>query len=192
MGVQGILSAIEREVAQEVQELEHDAELRIAEILREAGQRVELETERFVADRIDREERLRTRKVHSARVASSRAIADVRHGVFERLFDEATGRLAEMRPSPGYPDLLEALIADAATGICDACTIHVDPADLAIAEDVARKMGGGVSAVADIQTIGGAVVSSADGRVARDNTFEARLGQLRDGCAQQIWEVLEG
>jgi len=192
MGVQGILSAIEREVAQEVQELERDAELKIAEILREAEHRVQQETERFVAERTDREERLRTRKVHSARVASSRAIADVRHGVFERLFNEATGRLAQLRPAPDYPELLEALIEDAAIGICDDCTIHVDPADLAVAEDVARKMGNGASAVADIQTIGGAVVSSADGRVARDNTFEARLGQLRDGCAQQIWEVLEG
>ena len=192
MGVQGILSAIEREVAQEVQELEHDAELRIAEILRETEQRIEQETARFVADRIDREERLRTRKLHSARVASSRAIADVRHGVFERLFDEATGRLAQLRPTPGYPELLEALIADAAAGICDDCTIHVDPADLVIAEDIARKMGAGAFAIADLQTIGGAVVTSADGRVARDNTFEARLSQLQDGCAQQIWEVLEG
>lgn len=192
MGVEGILSAIEREVALEVDTLEREAENRIAEILRDAEQRVQHETERFVAERVDREERLRTRKVHSARVASSRAVADVRHGVFERLFEDATNRLAALRQTDGYPDLLEALILDASTGICEGCVVHVDPSDLGIAERIVAKMGDGASAVGNIQTIGGARVSSRDGRVVRDNTFEARLGQLRDGCAKQIWEVLEG
>ena len=192
MAVDGIIRAIERQAADEAARIERDALERAAQIRDQARDRAERETERYVAERVDREERLGSRRLHSAEIAKNRAIADVRLQVFEEMFNRAFAELATMRGrSAEYESTLESLIRDAAAGLEGACTIHVDPADESLATSLATRAGLKATVVGDLSTIGGASVSSCDGRVTNDNTFESRLAQVRESCGKRIWEILE-
>ena len=192
MAVDGIIRAIEGQAAIKAERLEREAFERAAQIREQARERAERETERFVAERADREERTASRRVHSAEMAKNRAIADVRHDLFEELFTASYDQLATLRSRPAeYERALEALIRDAAAGLGGACTIHVDPADESLATKIIGVLGLEARVVADLHSIGGATVASCDGRTTNDNTFEARLAQIRESCAQRIWEMLE-
>lgn len=192
MAVDGIIRAIERQAADEAARIERDALERAAQVRDQARDRAERETERYVAERSDREERLASRRLHSAEIAKNRAIADVRLQVFEELFRRAFDDLATMRSrGPEYERTLGALIGDAAAGLEGACTIHVDPADERLATSLAAARGLKATVIGDLATIGGASVSSCDGRITNDNTFESRLTQVRESCSQRIWEILE-
>lgn len=191
MAPQGILRAIEQQAASKAAEIEREASDRAAEIVREAEERAQRETDRFVAERVEREERASARKLHSAEIARNRAVADVRAQVFSALFAEAERELATLRTTPGYVDTLGGLIRDASAGLALPCKVHVDAADVSAASEAVSRSGIDAEVLGDITTIGGAIVSSCDGRTTNDNTFEARLGRIREECARDIWEVLE-
>lgn len=191
MAPQGILRAIDSQAAAKASELEREAEERAADILREAEERAQREADRFVAERVEREERATARKLHSAEIAKNRAVADVRSQIFGQLFEQAKSELSTLRSTAGYPAMLAALIEDAARELAKPCVVRVDPADADVAQEAVKLAGLDAEIKPDFSTIGGAVVVSCDGRTANDNTFEARLARIREDCARDIWEVLE-
>jgi vacuolar-type H+-ATPase subunit E/Vma4 len=106
-----------------------------------------------------------------ARVHASSAIRSAREAAFASTLAGVRARLAGVRETDGYPQLLEALLAESRAALPGARELRVDPRDVGLATPLAE----GLSVEATLATWGGLELAGDDGRTIR-NTFEERLG----------------
>lgn len=104
--------------------------------------------------------------------------------------EAASARLLELLADASAParlreELLRYLGRDRA-----ALVLHVDPRDEALARELVEKRGLRAAVVADIETAGGLVATSADERVVVTNTVEARLERARATLADEVDRAL--
>lgn len=181
--------------------LEEQAEAECGQILRSAREQADA----IVGEARDEADRMKQARVelaaaaarhrgaqtlNSARLENRKEMAAVRDRAVERAFDEAERRLAGMRSDARYAATFEGLATQALDAIesYGACTLHVAPADAALAEKVAAGRGCAVEATQDYA--GGAAVSAKDGRIVVRNTFEDRLAKVRRNAQSHVAEML--
>ena len=70
--------------------------------------------------------------------------------------------------------------------------VHVDPRDQALAGEILARSFPAAELIADLTTLGGAVVTSADDRIRIDNTFEARLVRATEVHRRELARQLFG
>ena len=100
----------------------------------------------------------------------------------------------ELLYSPEYPALLCGLALDALENQGADASAHVDPRDVDVmAQCLAEgsKRYALISVIGDIETAGGVIAESSDGKISCDNTFEARLARENAMKSKEIWEVLQ-
>lgn len=113
----------------------------------------------------------------------------------ERVTRSAMERISSMPRDSNYERIIELLLEEAAAAVGSA-ELVVRPAkpDVAVAKRVISRLSRtkrfkGISMALSeeaVDSIGGVVVSSADGRVSYDNTFEARLERSRENIKAAI------
>lgn len=113
----------------------------------------------------------------------------------ERVMKSAMERISSMPRDSNYERIIELLLEEAAAAVGSA-ELVVRPAkpDVAVAKRAISRLSRtkrfkGISMALSeeaVDSIGGVVVSSADGRVSYDNTFEARLERSRENIKAAI------
>ena len=186
MAIEDILVAVDGQAEAEIERILADADDRAREIIAQAHRKKQAEIERFVAEKVELQRKESERQINAAHTANRRALADVRRGVFEAVFVLAEERLQTLRHDPAYPKILPRLIDEAVAGIKGKCHVHVDKRDV----DLVTGTYCGSLVTGDLETAGGAVVVSEDGRVKRSNTVEDRLERIHDERVREISEVL--
>jgi vacuolar-type H+-ATPase subunit E/Vma4 len=174
-----LLRALEREVAEELAEQREQSRREAAAILAAAVAEARHLRRRLVAEAeagaTAEAERRRTR----ARLAAAAEVRAAREDAHQRLVATVRDRLAGLRDRDDYPRLLEALLREAAAVLGGAAlTVRVDPKDAALIADrlsnAAVSTDGAPSVRPDLETAGGVVLDTTEGRLV-DNTVEERL-----------------
>lgn len=167
--------------------MERDADRRIQEVRRQTQATIDEEREnvRRHADELQRRiisegeaqiEVERHQRLYRAREEVKASLARLRGEYEQRVIGFAKERLADGRGDDGYPGVLERLVNEALASLGEpGARVHVDPRDERLAREVLARSDTAVEMIADLSTMGGAVVMSSDDRIRIDNTFEARL-----------------
>jgi vacuolar-type H+-ATPase subunit E/Vma4 len=190
MAIEDIFKALEDQADGEVNQILHVATVQADSVEHEARD----EAERITSSRISAAEdavRAKAAKaVNAARLQVRRDLAEVRDNSVDAVFALAKERLVAMHGTAEYERVFASLAKEALTGIDAECEIQVAAADAALADKVAGELGLTYTVVPTLDTIGGLVISTHDGRVVRRNTFESRLLKVRTVAGARIAEVL--
>lgn len=114
------------------------------------------------------------RRIARARLEAKNTLRAAREEAFELLLAEVRSRLAVLRGTSGYRGVLRALLREGLAALPDARLVRVDPRDEGLAAELVRESRADLAVEPSFETLGGLVLESGDGRVAR-NTFEERL-----------------
>ncbi|MBN2404463.1 MAG: V-type ATP synthase subunit E [Coriobacteriia bacterium] len=190
MAIEDIFKALDEQADAECSELVRAAEGQAAAVLAEANAQ---------ADRV-REQRLqgarelvgqRTGKtINAAKLDNKKHLAAVRESVVKQVFEDAAVRLGALRATEEYESVFRALAEEALAGVEGECTMHVDPADAGLAEKAAKELNASCTIDPSLQTSGGVVVSTENGRILRSNTFETRLAKSHEFTYARVSEIL--
>lgn len=192
MSIEDILQALDDQCRQECQEIFNRAEVEAKQIIERAHVEAEAIRQARLAKVKAEAESETTSMLYSARLKSKNAIIRAKEELADRALTEAEGRLGGLRSRPDYAAVMEGLIREGLSRISGRVVVHVDPADRETADSIMRGLGMDYELLADIETIGGAVVSDAEGRVQIVNTVEERLNRAREKLRMEVSGILFG
>ncbi len=190
MAIEDIFRALEEQADAECAEILRVAEAQASSIRDEAHR----EAERTKAQKLAAVEDVIVSRVgktiNAARLENRKALAAVRDGAVEKAFDGALERLGAMRGGADYERVFRALVEETLTGVTGECDVLVDPADVALAEKVAKAVNPTCVVKPEISTVGGLIAVTVGGKVTRRNTFESRLEKAHSLAQAQVAEIL--
>jgi len=168
-------------------------------ILREAADRLRLREEREEAIAKALAERTFRQRVQASELKMQSHLDRVRWNLVQDVEQRLEERMRRFtHDEPSYGNWLQALIVEAATQIeRDLVLVSANARDhqrlFARWDDIVSQLRPGQKgnlSEMPIETLGGVLVTSADGRIRVDNTFEGRLTRLRPRVQQVILERL--
>jgi V/A-type H+-transporting ATPase subunit E len=168
-------------------------------ILREASERLRMREAREEAIAKALAERTFRQRVQASELKMQSHLDRMRWNLVQDVEQRLTERMRSfMQEEPTYGNWLQTLILAAATRIeRDTIEVSVNGRDhqrlFARWDSVSSRLPAGQRATLaemPIETLGGVLVTSADGRIRVDNTFEGRLERLRPRIQQAILERL--
>lgn len=190
MALEDIFKALEEQADKECEQILTDARDQAEAILADAADQAE-RTQSEYLEGTDRTVRSKTsQQVNSARLEAKKRVAAVKERAIGQVFDEAVKSLEALRRTDAYPTLMKELLQEAVSSIDEEYTIRVDQEDVAVATQVAKGLGITAPVEADIETIGGVVITFGDGRIARRNTLEDRLDKARQFIQADVAELM--
>jgi V/A-type H+/Na+-transporting ATPase subunit E len=190
MAIKDILRALEEQARLEREAVLTEAHEHARLILDEADGRAELlrDEHRRAVERAATADA--TKCLNAARLEGHTAISSVRGEGVQRVFDAALERLSGARSDPGYERLFVALATEAFAGLQGHLVVRVAPVDAGLAASAIANAGVDAEVREDLETMGGLVVESQNGRVVRRNTLEDRLERARAMYQSDVAKVL--
>lgn len=177
MSLAAILAEIEAATAVQIAALQQETEATIQAILAEArlAAAARYEAARLAVVRPVAVER--AQRLYEARLAAERAAAAAHVHLHQQVQSEAQHHLAHLRHEPAYGPILHNLIAEAlqALGAEETAQLVIDPRDEERVAAILGEMALPIPSKPTLNSWGGVVVQSADGRITIHNTLESRL-----------------
>ncbi len=192
MSIEDILQALDDQCRQECQEIFKRAEEEAKQILDKAQVDADDIRKSRVAKVRAEAESESTSILYSARLKSKNTVISAKEQIAEKAIARAEERLRDLRSRDDYAAILEGLIGEGLSRISGKVTVHVDSADKELAQSLLKKMKVDFVIENDVHTIGGAIISDADGKVLIINTAEERLNRAREKLRMQVSAILFG
>lgn len=130
-----------------------------------------------------------SKTVNAARLEAKMMESSVKGGGVVSVFDAASLALPTVRES-GYEVLFAALASEALEGVSGSVTVHVASNDGELAKKAVAAAGLTADIVEDLDSAGGLVVDTENGRIIRRNTLESRLDRARQFVQADVARVL--
>ncbi len=197
MSLEVILAAIESSGEAELDGLRREAESRARQTLEAAERKAAIVREEARRTALWPAPSERARCLHQAKLEALRTVGEIRARLVETTLAETRRRLSELRADPDYPLILRRLIAEAIKALGEAelrsgrVVLEIDPRDERHIDPTLNELGINLQVVASLQSWGGAVVTSGDGRVIVNNTLESRLQRATPFLRQDLVAFIE-
>ncbi|MBI4470341.1 MAG: hypothetical protein HY650_13565 [Acidobacteria bacterium] len=187
MALPDILAAMEAEVDTEARHITERAASKVNEIRAAAESEAHAIREQQRNARWIPLQQERSRRLNRARLSVLRITNRAREQFFNQALELAGARLAQLRDSPGYGEILPALAHEALAHMEGETVLHADPRDKAwlLALEPQRPV------EFDLRTWGGLEARTLDGRIVVVNTLEARLECAREMLRQEIIPLVD-
>lgn len=130
------------------------------------------------------------RRINVVRLDAQKRMGSVKEEMVTKVFDSSREKLADVRRADGYPQLFRALLEEAVADMSEPPEVLVDPADEELARKTLADIGAQGPVRPEISTMGGVVVSYANGRIVRRNTIEDRLEKAIPYIKSDVAEIL--
>ncbi len=180
MGLNELRQEISKQASSEAARLLREAQAEAEKILGEAREQAKAllakEAEKTKAEVAQKEV-----GVYAARLTAKKIIADARNAVLDEALKEVKRELEKLTQTREYPKIFDQLVEEGKRVAGENCVFHVNKRDAALA-----KKYGNVNPTLDV--IGGVVVTSRDGRLRVDNSFEALLEEHANELKQMAFE----
>ncbi|MFH0835191.1 MAG: V-type ATP synthase subunit E [Candidatus Micrarchaeota archaeon] len=185
MGLDKLRNEIRERTGRQVKAEEGKAAEERTEILAQARKEAKklIETERVKSEEEAKGARV---EVSAARLKAHRMAAEAREEVVREVIAEMRNELEELAGSKAYEKTFEKLVKEGAKEVGEEFVLHVRPHD----RELAKKYG--PVGKEPITTIGGVIVSTKDGRVQANNTFEALLEEHEEEIKREVFAKLFG
>ncbi|MDI3484579.1 MAG: V/A-type H+/Na+-transporting ATPase subunit [Methanobacteriaceae archaeon] len=201
-GVDKIVSSIISEAQENANKIISEAEKKAESIIEDGEKRAAIEKEKILENARKQARMQYHQLISEAKMKARRAELEAREEIITEAFKKAEEELQKITSSKDekYIQSLENIIKEAATEIGGGeLIVHVKEDDKekikdldSIAEDVKSATGKDTSLELGepIQTIGGAIVKTKDGRIEVNNTIEARLSRFEKFLRSEAAKIL--
>lgn len=187
MALKDLLTAIEREAEEELEQVRAEARAE-ARAIRERGRDEAAREEERLARAGDEAVRREAQALRSAaRQDAARTLRSGRERAWDDVAEALRRRLAAQADRPEWPAVLTALLEEARSALPAATRAHVRPRDV----DVVRRAAPDLRIIGDAAGPGGVVVAADDGR-RLDNTLDARLEAAAPLLRRRLADLLSG
>ncbi|MBI5159262.1 hypothetical protein HY992_04030 [Candidatus Micrarchaeota archaeon] len=157
----------------ETYEVLKEADLEAKKVLLDAKTRGEQEIENARQEATKVIERQKSERLSAARLEAKMILAEAKEESVKAVQEEAWNSLEKIRKGRDYEKLLRELIQKATDAIDGIAVIHANKQDLKTAKKIVEEIRTATVSNDAIDCAGGALVTSKDGRVRVDATFEA-------------------
>lgn len=186
-----LITLLEREAAAERAQILDDARAQ-ADGLRAEAKREADESLAATRSRLEAEAKAALVKAQStAQLRASSLVLQAKEEELARVFAAAEEELAKfVRDPERYPASLRAFIEEGLQEFSGGQVVTVNPADEALAQELVRSRGEGVTIKTDPTVQGGTRISSPDGRLVVTNTVGSRFQRARPTLAAEVANIL--
>jgi vacuolar-type H+-ATPase subunit E/Vma4 len=196
MSLQVILERIQATGEAQVQVIEQESHRRANEILAQAYIEAEQIEAEACAESGAPANAERARTLHRARLDALHILGEVREDLVDTAIGRTRERLASLRSDPSYPEVLRTLTEEALTGLAVSegnakPKVQADPRDMAMLGSILERLQLNVPVRYDLNSWGGVIMASPDGRVVVINTLERRLEQAMPFLRRQLAAYFE-
>jgi V/A-type H+/Na+-transporting ATPase subunit E len=181
MGLQGVLESIQASGEAQLGELEAQTNRLVREIHAEAEAQVRAIQQETRDAALAEASAERARILHQARLEVLHDQGGVREALIQATLDQVRGWLRNLRVAESYPYILRRLADESLKEIADFTNlmqeIHLDadPRDQDILSDIVSGLGLKIKVNYSLDSWGGLIARSEDGRIVVINTLESRL-----------------
>jgi len=188
---QALLEAVETAGKDELAQLQQETRQRIEAILATAEETAESRRETAYKEVLRPVATERARRLHEAQMEALKITAAAHDQIAEKLLAQIENRLRTLRDQPYYKGTFNRFVEEAMRMLgqeelagnhqspAEPPRLEVDVRDETLAEDIVQTLPVKMEIVPELETWGGVVVRSGDGRIAVTNTLESRLEQLK-------------
>jgi V/A-type H+/Na+-transporting ATPase subunit E len=191
MGLDDMLTSSQSQTESQASQIISDAKAQSDSIIADAKKRAEsiiLQTAQQSQKDVEEE---RMRVLASARLESNRRLLEARDEVLKGYEDQASKYLSEFASSPDYKDFFIRMTIDGVSKIGDKAVVQINPRDKQLLKDPKLKQLKVQVSPEPLNSLGGVVVYSEDGKRRVDNTiesiFDERKDELRLKLSQQVF-----
>lgn len=203
--VGALREAILKEAGRDRQRVINEAEAQARRITEQAESEAHAEAARVVHGAESKVAQIKREASGSARLEAQKLKVEKREVLLEAVFSRARERLADVAERDDYPEIVVALVEDAARHMPDTAGLLIaaderarEALDEATLQTLAERTGHEMRLgdVLDRDDEGGrrvgVVVRSGDGRLQYDNTLRARLERMHGALRAPVYRVLQG
>jgi vacuolar-type H+-ATPase subunit E/Vma4 len=184
MTAEKIIEQIKKDSENEIKQIIKEAEEQAKIIISNAKKEAELESEKMILDGKQRSENIKKILISKANQDTKREIMNAREVIINQCFTKAHHELSIMKGN-NYEKIVKKLIEDGRKKIGGKCTLLVSrDADKKIAEDLGIHIDG------KVETAGGIIIKSADGKVTLDHTFDGILKREKAKIRRKVGKIL--
>ena len=184
MTAEKIIEQIKKDSENEIKQIIKDAEEQAKSIIKESKKEAEKESEKILSVGKQQSENIKKIIISKANQDTKKEIMNSREQVIEQCFTKAHHKLSIIKEK-NYEKIIQKLIKDGTKKIGGKCLVYVSrTADKKIVEDL------GLSIEGHIETSGGIIIKSADGRVTLDYTFDGILKREKDKIRRKVGKIL--
>ncbi|MFP3853952.1 MAG: V-type ATP synthase subunit E [Anaerolineales bacterium] len=183
-----LLEALRTQCQLEIEAIEARARQRSQDII-EAAREEGLSGKYEILHQADRAiEKRRGEILQQARMEAMKTIGAARGEMAERVLSQVEKRLRQVRQRANYPDFLKSQAQAAANSLGDDGPIRfqADARDRDVLEGWLQAKGIEAETAYDIETWGGLIAASHDGRIEIDSRMEARLAQVEESIRDNV------
>ncbi len=184
MTAEKIISQIKKDSENEVKQIIKESEKQTSSIINDARKEAKLESEKIIADGKKQGENLQKILISKANQDAKKEIMNAREQIIDECFIKAHHKLSTLKDNE-YEQLVKKLIQDGLKKLGGKCTILVSrDIDKKIAEEL------GINIDGNIETSGGVILKSLDGRVILDHTFDGIIRREKNKIRIKIGKQL--
>ena len=184
MTAEKILERIKKDSEKEIKEILKEAEKQAASIINDAKKEAKHEVEKILSDGKRQGDNIKKIIVSKANQDAKREIMTAREKIIEECFTKAHHKLSTLKEAE-YKKTVAKLMRDGCKKLEGQCTIAVSRD---IDREIAESMG--VKVYGTVETAGGVVIKSGDGRITLDHTFDGILKRKKDEIRRKVGKLL--
>jgi vacuolar-type H+-ATPase subunit E/Vma4 len=195
MAFENLLRSVEESAQEKERELREKSRITAESIRTDAKNRAKLIEQTYISEAERSAETERNKELFLVRGEIRALQIRNRQQVLQVAFGGARHKLRDARQDPEYPAIFERLTREAVQAIGEGrgtIRIHIDPQDGELCRKTTAALQCSCEIVADLTSMGGLVVSSADDEVIVSNTFESRLQRAEEHRQLELYAILTG
>ncbi|MFW6173187.1 MAG: V-type ATP synthase subunit E [Elusimicrobiota bacterium] len=184
MTAEKIIERIKKDSEKEIKNIKKEAEKKANEIIENAKQQAKDETKKILAEGKKQTENLKKILVSQANQDAKRKIMRVREELIEKCFTKIYPKLSTLNQKE-YERMVRKLVEDGCKKLGSKCKLLVSrDIDKEIAEDL------GIPVEGNVESLGGIILKSSDGKVTIDLTFNGILKRNKDEIRIKVAKLL--
>ena len=184
MSAEKIIDQIKKDTEKEIKGILRDAENQVKSIHENAKREAEVDVKRIENESVKKSENLKKIMISKASQDAKREIMNAREKKIEDCFTKAHSELSKVKGN-NYTKIVKKLIEDGCKKLGKNCTVLISRnEDKKIAMDLGIKVDG------KVESSGGVILKSSDGKITLDHTFEGILNREKDKIRIEIGKLL--
>jgi vacuolar-type H+-ATPase subunit E/Vma4 len=184
MTAEKIIERIKKDSEKEIKQIRKEAEKQASSIIEDVKREAKLESDKILVDGNQQAENIKKIIASKANQDTKREIMNARERIIEECFTKAHHELSTLKEAE-YKKVVAKLIDDGRKKLEGQCNILISrDIDREIAEDM------GIKVIGKVETAGGVVIKSIDGRITLDHTFDGILKRKKDEIRRKVGKLL--
>jgi len=184
MTAEKIIERIKKDSEKEIKQILKEAEKQASVVIEDAKKIAKHESDKILSDGKQQAENIRKIMASKASQDAKREIMNAREKIIEECFTKAHHKLSTLKEAE-YKKVVTKLIEDGRKKLEGQCNILVSRD---IDREIVTSMG--LKVIGTVETAGGVVIKSSDGRITLDHTFDGILKRKKDEIRRKVGKLL--